>query len=127
MVAGKIHYNQDELWGQHFAGINLSRLKFLDDDFRSVIQERINEAEVCFSAGVPLACRGGAGDEHGAEVRFSAGAPLAVIVLCGSALEGILHKCMRQYPEIFKCSSVAPKNQKRRSSEIVKMGNGICY
>ena len=100
MVAGKIHYGQDELWRRHFASIELSRLKFLDVAFLSVIQERINEAEMCFSAR----------------------APLAVIVLCGSALEGILHKCACQHPEIFSRSSAAPKNQKGKVEELSGWG-----
>ena len=100
MVAGKIHYEHDELWRQHFTGINLSRLKFLDGVFLSVIQERINEAEVCFSAK----------------------APLSVIDLCGSALEGILHQCARQHLEIFSRSPAAPKNQKGKAEKLSGWG-----
>ena len=84
-----------KLLRQHFSGIDLRQLKFLDSDFLSVIQERINEAEMCFTAE----------------------APLAVIVLCGSALEGILHQCARQHLETFNRSSVAPKNQRGEVKE----------
>ena len=89
-----------KLWRQQFAGIDLSQLKFLDIAFLSVIQERINEAEMCFSAR----------------------APLAVIVLCGSALEGILHQCACQHLETFSRSSAAPKNQRGEVKELSKWG-----
>ena len=86
--------SQDELWKQYFDLIegDLSQLKFLDGDFLSIIQERVREAGICFAAG----------------------ANLAVIVLCVSALEGVLQKCARQHPEIFNCSPGAPKHQKGR-------------
>ena len=81
-----------KIWKKYLAGIDLSRLKFLDEKLTCVIQERINEAGTCLVAG----------------------APLATIVLCGSVLEGILREYASQHPEKFGASSAKVRNKPMR-------------
>lgn len=77
-------------------------LSFLDKDFvvdlskvkvslnmKEVIRERLDEIERCSKAN----------------------APLAVIFLCGSTLEGILHDIANKQPEAFNKTSSAPKDK----------------
>ena len=75
-----------QLFKSHHADIDLRVLKFLDEPFLSILQKRMNEAEKCFIAEYYM----------------------AAIVLCGSVLEGILHRCALQHPKTFNCSASAP-------------------
>ncbi len=48
-------------------------------DFQSVITDRLQEVEACFESG----------------------APLAVVILCGSTLEGLLYEVAKNHPAKF--------------------------
>lgn len=56
-------------------------------DFQSVIADRLQEVETCFESG----------------------APLAVIILCGSTLEGLLYEIAKSHPAEYNCTATAPR------------------
>ena len=87
-----------QLFKSHHVDIDLRGLKFLDEPFLSVLQKRMNEAENCFLSEFYM----------------------ATIVLCGSVLEGILHRCALQHPKTFNSSTSAPKDQ---AGKVIKLSN----
>ena len=73
----------------HFSGVELSKLNFLDAHLCSVLQKRIGEAEKCLAAD----------------------APIAAIILAGSVLEGVLFGYASSNPAVFNKSKTCPKTK----------------
>ncbi len=80
-----------------FAGIVFRKLKFLDKDFVSELQQRMNEAELCLAGRRPL----------------------PAIILYGSILEGALFKYAEYYPDKFNTAKSCPK-EKGKPKKISK-------
>ena len=70
----------------------------LSPEYLDIIEQRINEIEICLKND----------------------APLAAIFLCGSVLEGLLLSYANKYPKIFNSAKSAPKD---KSGEIKKFQN----
>lgn len=90
---GKPKDSENDFLSREFTNIDLKALK-LEGAITDVLQCRINEIEKCFNSG----------------------SPLAVILLAGSALEGILLGLAVQHPRQFNTAKSSPKN----NSEKVK-------
>lgn len=60
-------------------------------DFQSVIADRLEEVEKCFATG----------------------APLAVVILCGSTLEGLLYEVARSHPAEYNQTRAAPRRDNK--------------
>lgn len=58
-------------------------------DFQSVIADRLQEVEACFECG----------------------APLAVVILCGSTLEGLLYEVAKSHPADYNRTAAAPRRE----------------
>jgi hypothetical protein len=69
-----------------FTSLDLSQVD-VPIDFQTVIADRLEEVETCF--------------EHGA--------PLAVVILCGSTLEGLLYEVAKSHPAEYNRTSSAPR------------------
>jgi len=78
---------ENDFLSREFTNIDLMKLK-LDDGITDVLQYRIKEIEKCFSSG----------------------SPLAVILLAGSALEGIFLGLAIQHPRQFNSAKSSPKD-----------------
>ncbi|MCD5360308.1 hypothetical protein LQT98_01250 [Chromobacterium aquaticum] len=85
--------SENEFLSREFTNVNLSALG-LESAITDVLQHRIKEIEKCFSSG----------------------SPLAVILLAGSALEGIFLGLAIQYPKQFNSA----KSSSKDSSSKVK-------
>lgn len=66
--------------------VDLSRVD-VPVDFQSVIADRLEEVEACFESG----------------------APLAVVIMCGSTLEGLLYEVARSHPADYIRTAAAPR------------------
>jgi len=60
-------------------------------DFQSVIADRLEEVETCCESG----------------------APLAVVILCGSTLEGLLYEVAKNHPADYNRTATAPRRDGR--------------
>lgn len=78
---------ENEFLSREFTNINLRALKF-ENAITDVLQHRIKEIEKCFSSD----------------------SPLAVILLAGSALEGIFLGLAIQHPRQFNSAKSSPKD-----------------
>lgn len=79
--------SENEFLSREFTNVDLQALK-LEYAITDVLQHRIKEIEKCFSSG----------------------SPLAVILLAGSALEGILLGLAIQHPRQFNSAKSSPKD-----------------
>ncbi len=79
--------SENEFLGREFTNVDLRVLK-LENAINDVLQYRIKEIEKCFSSG----------------------SPLAVILLAGSALEGIFLGVAIQHPRQFNSAKSSPKD-----------------
>lgn len=79
--------SENEFLSREFTNVGLKALK-LENAISDVLQYRIKEIEKCFSSG----------------------SPLAVILLAGSALEGIFLGLAIQYPKKFNTAHSSPKD-----------------
>lgn len=68
-----------------FGTLDLSRVD-VPVDFQTVIADRLKEIEICFNNS----------------------APLAVVLLCGSTLEGLLYEVAKKQPAAFNRAAAAP-------------------
>jgi len=66
--------------------VDLSRVD-VPVDFQSVIADRLQEVDACFESG----------------------APLAVVILCGSTLEGLLYEVASRHPAAYNRTAAAPR------------------
>ncbi len=85
--SGKPKDSENDFLSREFTNVDLRVLK-LDDAITVVLQHRIKEIEKCFSSG----------------------SPLAVILLAGSALEGIFLGLAIQHPKPFNSARSSPKD-----------------
>ncbi|MFI5736130.1 hypothetical protein ACIA49_38810 [Kribbella sp. NPDC051587] len=69
-----------------FGTLDLSRVD-VPVDFQTVISDRLKEIEICLSNS----------------------APLAVVLLCGSTLEGLLYEVAKNQPAAFNQAATAPR------------------
>jgi hypothetical protein len=75
-----------ELLAKEIEFVDLSRV-VVPVDFQSVISDRLQEVEACFESG----------------------APLAVVILCGSTLEGLLYEVAKSHPADYNRTTAAPQ------------------
>jgi hypothetical protein len=85
--SGEPRDSENEFLSREFSNVDLRALK-LENAITDVLQHRIKEIEKCFSSG----------------------SPLAVILLAGSALEGILLGLAIQHPRQFNSAKSSPKD-----------------
>lgn len=85
--SGEPKDSENEFLSREFTNVDLRALK-LENAITDVLQHRIKEIEKCFSSG----------------------SPLAVILLAGSALEGILLGLAIQHPRQFNSAKSSPKD-----------------
>lgn len=85
--SGESKDSENEFLSREFTNFDLRALK-LENAITDVLQYRIKEIEKCFSSG----------------------SPLAVILLAGSALEGILLGLAIQHPRQFNSAKSSPKD-----------------
>ncbi|MFH1494782.1 MAG: hypothetical protein ABIG70_08300 [Pseudomonadota bacterium] len=85
--SGEPKDSENEFLSREFTNVDLKVLK-LENAITDVLQYRIKEIEKCFSAG----------------------SPLAVILLAGSALEGIFLGLAIQHPRQFNTAKSSPKD-----------------
>ena len=85
--SGEPKDSENEFLSREFTNLDLRALK-LEIAITDVLQHRIKEIEKCFSSG----------------------SPLAVILLAGSALEGILLGLAIQHPRQFNSAKSSPKD-----------------
>lgn len=85
--SGEAKDSENEFLSREFTNVDL-RVLHLENGIADVLQYRIKEIEKCFSSG----------------------APLAVILLAGSALEGILLGLAIQHPRQFNSAKSSPKD-----------------
>jgi hypothetical protein len=83
-----LHLTRDEaaFLAKDFTSLDLSQVD-VPVDFQTVIADRLEEVETCY--------------EHGA--------PLAVVILCGSTLEGLLYEVAKSHPARYNQTSCAPR------------------
>lgn len=87
MGSGEPKDSENEFLSREFTNVDLKALK-LESAITDVLQYRIKEIEKCFNSG----------------------SPLAVILLAGSALEGILLGLAIQNPRQFNSANSSPKD-----------------
>lgn len=85
--SGEPKDSENEFLSREFTNVDLMALK-LENAITDVLQHRIREIEKCFSSG----------------------SPLAVILLAGSALEGIFLGLAIQHPRQFNTAKSSPKD-----------------
>lgn len=85
--SGEPEDSENEFLSREFTNVDLRALQ-LENAITDVLQYRIKEIEKCFGAG----------------------SPLAVILLAGSALEGILLGLAIQHPRQFNSAKSSPKD-----------------
>ena len=86
---------RDTLVSKRFEKPSVDKLP-IDDAIRSVIQDRLDEAQLCFSSG----------------------AFLSVIFLCGSVLEAILWDAANKEPERFNRAQSSPKESDGKTKKF---------
>jgi len=77
-----------------FSSLDLASID-VSIDFQSVIADRLQEIEICF-------------DNE---------APLAVVILCGSTLEGLLYEVAKNHPAAFNQATSAPQ----RAGKVLRL------
>lgn len=87
IYSGELKGSENEFLSREFTNVDIRALKF-ENAIADVLQLRIKEIEKCFSSG----------------------SPLAVILLAGSALEGILLGVAMQNPRQFNSANASPKD-----------------
>lgn len=90
--------NKEDFLSKEFKNLDLSLLN-IDIQFENVIKQRIEEIEKSLKSK----------------------AALAVIFLCGSTLEGLLHDKASRHPKQFNTSKAAPKN--KETGQVLSLEN----
>lgn len=78
--------DEAEFLAKDIESVDLSRVD-VPIDFQSVIADRLREVEACYESG----------------------APLAVVILCGSTLEGLLYEVATRHPADYNQTRAAPR------------------
>ncbi|WP_229007427.1 hypothetical protein [Methylophilus sp. Leaf408] len=93
--SGEQKDSENDFLSREFTNIDLRMLK-LENAITDVLQQRVKEIEKCFNSG----------------------SPLAVILLAGSALEGIFLGLAIQHPQQFNSAKSSPKDSNLRVKQF---------